>query len=125
MKKLPGSTLLELKQDINTPAQYVRAGEIKTKKEWKKLFPGTFFDSRGMCEQWFIDKTPVPVKADRRDVEYGIVDKVFTKHGLMSCTYRDAAVICMRRYKKLLIRDIKRELKSQIPMHFGGTRSIQ
>lgn len=121
MKKLPGKTLLELKKDINIPGQYVRAGAVKTKKEWKKLFPGAFKFDTGETYQnheWFQNKS-LSIKKDegRPNLQREIVSRIFSRHGLMSMTYKDAAVACLKSYKHHLLKEFReRETLKNLPV---------
>lgn len=114
-KAAPGSTLLELKKDINVPGEYVRAGTIKTKKEWKKLFPSAFlFDTYETFQnhEWFINKSlPIKKYDGKPNLQREIVHKIFSKRGLMSMTYKEAAEACLKSYKHHLLKGLKEQEK--------------
>lgn len=94
----PPETVFELKKDINTPSEYIRAGEQKTKAEWEKMFPKSFiFNSN----EWFIDMTPPEeFESYRVSPEEAIVNEIFKKKGLHSMSYREAAIEAVVTYKK-------------------------
>ena len=93
--------LFELKKDINTPDCYIRAGKRKTKEEWEQLFPKAF---QFFCnDEWFIDLTPKEEQPKyEKSIVEKLVDEVFDSHGLLSISYRKAAVMCCIEYKKRL-----------------------
>jgi hypothetical protein len=79
--------LYELRQDINTPAHYIRAGKRATEAQWKERLGD--FNIR-WCSEWFLDTT---VKEEQMEVDElnDLVDAVFKERGLRSISYKEAA----------------------------------
>ncbi len=79
--------LYELRQDIWTPAYYIRAGFRKTEEEWRERL-GEF--NMKWSSEWFIDLSK---KEESREVDElrELVDAVFKKKGLNSISYKEAA----------------------------------
>ncbi len=79
--------LYELRQDINTPAHYIRAGKRATEEQWKERL-GDF--NMRWCSEWFID-TSIKEDNDSRDNLTMLIDEVFESKGLRSISYKEAA----------------------------------
>lgn len=79
--------IYELKRDIWTPSDFIRAGTRKTETHWKERL-GDFemtFES-----DWFIDLEEQE-KIDRQIDELDILIKtIFSKQGLNSISYKEA-----------------------------------
>lgn len=88
-KQAPDTTekIYELKQDIWTPAYYIRAGFRKTEKKWKEIL-GDF--NMQWASEWFID-------LEKREEEKPIdelnklINSIFAEKGLNSISYKEAA----------------------------------
>lgn len=91
--------LFELRKDIQSPDRYIRAGARKTKEEWLKLYPHCNKFVSGF-DDWFIDLS-VEAKIDESDIEWRIVDEVFTDKGLISISYKEAAIKFMREFNRV------------------------
>lgn len=92
--------IYELKKDISTPSIYMQAGIRKTEEEWEAAFP----DSFAFCanSEWFIDVTTPMDEHQQHTMELEIVNSVFTKRGLKSLSYKEAAHECLKQYKTML-----------------------
>jgi hypothetical protein len=91
-------TEFELKKDVVMPNGYIKAGEIKKKSDWERLFPKSFHYG---FNEWFI-----PVKQDAvpsSDTACdNIVNKVFAEKGLYSLAYKQAAKECIKIYNETI-----------------------
>jgi uncharacterized protein YecA (UPF0149 family) len=106
MKKMKNNeTIYELRKDISTPEMYIRAGEQKTKSDWKKIFPRAFLVT---FDQWFIDisEKQKPEESSERMV----VDAVFAKKKLHSITYKEAAVDAIKIYTMIYLCSVADEM---------------
>lgn len=79
--------IYELRQDINTPAFYIRAGKRATEAQWKERL-GDFCIR--WCSEWFWDTS---IKEDPMEVDKlkELIDAVFEENGLRSISYKEAA----------------------------------
>ena len=96
----------ELKKDISTPNGYIRAGVVHTESEWQELYP------KCSCygnSEWFIslDKSSIQVDSSIEDT---IIKDVFSRLGLRSISYKQAALECMMMYKKHLAKTVRQEI---------------
>lgn len=95
-KQIDADNLYELRKDIVLPNGYYKAGEIRNKLEWEKLFPNSFQFSN---HEWFIPLAEIKPES-RLDAETKIIDKVFSDRGLFSMSYKQAARECIEQWKK-------------------------
>ena len=81
----------ELKKDIWTPDRFWRAGMRKNKEDWMKEFNLDEIEFKWSVNEWFLDLSE---KKDEYtpDELYELITSVFTKRGLHSISYKEAAM---------------------------------
>lgn len=98
--------IYELSKDINVEGlMYIRAGKRGTEQYWKSIFPN-IINIQYNHKDWFIDveehEKRMAEIAQKKTKEEDIVAAVFNEKGLLSISYKEAAVHCLKLYKKML-----------------------